>query len=297
MTDTALLEQAHAAALRTADLAGTQIRDLHDPRELRAASQLFDTVWGRDASAGAILAPEALMALAHAGGQISAAFVYGQMVGATAAFLGLEGRSLRLHSHVTGVLDGLEGRGVGRALKWYQRAWCLDRGIPLVRWTFDPLIRRNAVLNLIHLGARVAEYLDDVYGPVSDARNAGLPTDRLLIDWDLAAPRVVGAAAGRAAAPDIEALRRTGAEVVLDVGPKDEPREAASGSPRRLVRIPADIEEIRRRDTALAADWAEAVRRQLGEPLRSGSRVGGVTHDGWYVLVADDRVAELKEDA
>ncbi len=43
-------------------------------------------------------------------------------------------------------------RGVGHALKLAQRAQCLDQDIHLVRWTFDPMIARNAWLNLGKLG-------------------------------------------------------------------------------------------------------------------------------------------------
>jgi hypothetical protein len=54
---------------------------------MREVAELFDTVWGRDDSAGTILAPEALTALVHAGGQVSAA------IGATTTCSGPPRRS------------------------------------------------------------------------------------------------------------------------------------------------------------------------------------------------------------
>jgi predicted GNAT superfamily acetyltransferase len=292
------LKQAWRTAKEAAATAGVRIGDVHDPATAAQVAALFDRVWGRSADAASILSPAALLAIAHAGGQVTIATdADGDLVGATAAFVGLDDGVVLLHSHVTGVEAATEARGIGRALKWYQRAWCLQRGIGLVRWTFDPAIRRNAVINLIHLGAGIAGYENDVYGSMPDARNASLPTDRLVVAWDLTAPRVRAAASGRAAAPDADALRRTGAEATLDVGPDGGPVVAASTAARRLVRIPQDIESLRATDIDTAAAWSSALREHLGEPIRAGFRVSGFTRDGWYVLTGDRRVAELKDDA
>ena len=290
------LEEARTTAAAAADRAGVQITDVHDPATAAQAARLFDRVWGRSADATSILAPEALLAIAHAGGQVTVARdAHGELIGATAAFVGLDDGVILLHSHVTGVEAAREGRGVGRALKWYQRAWSLQRGIGLVRWTFDPAIRRNAVINLIHLGAGIVGYEHDVYGSMPDSRNASLPTDRLVVAWDLTAPRVRAAAASRAATPDADALRRTGADTTLDIGPDGGPVVATSHAARRLVRIPEDIESLRTTDPDTAAAWSSALREQLGAPIRSGFRVSGFTRDGWYVLTADQRVAELQD--
>ncbi|MFA9444827.1 GNAT family N-acetyltransferase [Egicoccus sp. AB-alg6-2] len=296
MTDASTREQALATAARAADLAGVQVVELHDHADMPAVSGLFDAVWGRAGDAGAIMAPEALTALAHAGAQVSGAYRDGALVGATAAFLGLaDDGEVFLHSHVTGVVAGAAGRGVGRALKWHQRAWCLQRGIGRVRWTFDPLVRRNAVFNLVLLGARVVAYREDVYGRMQDARNAGAPTDRLVTDWDLTAPRVLAAAADRAAAPDVAAMHRAGAATLLRVDDDETPHLTPTDAPRVLVQVPADIEAIRQRDPDLGNAWAAAIRATLGHALQQGMRVSGCSRDGWYVLAADRSVTELAE--
>jgi predicted GNAT superfamily acetyltransferase len=285
--------EARATADEAAVRAGVRIGEVHTPDHMRELARLFDEVWGRDAGVGTILAPEALTALAHAGSQVTAARREGELVGATAAFLGRtpEGE-LYLHSHVTGVVAAAAGRGVGRALKWHQRAWALERGIGRVRWTFDPAIRRNAVLNLVHLGAQVSGYAEDVYGRMQDARNAGLPTDRLTVDWVLTAPRVLAAAGGRAAAPDVSALRRAGAEVLLEAVDDVPVRHEVSG-PRQLVQVPADVETLRQHDPSLAGRWSDALRSTLGARLQGGWRVSGCTREGWYVLSAERRTEEL----
>jgi predicted GNAT superfamily acetyltransferase len=291
-----------AAARRTARDAAAradiEVEDVHGHEPIRAAVVLFDAVWGRDAGAGSIFAPEALTALAHAGGQVTIARRHGdgEVVAATAAFLGRDHTTgaVHLHSHVTGVVAGAEGHGIGQAMKWHQRVWALERGIAQVRWTFDPLIRRNAVLNLARLGAGVGRYLEDLYGPMPDARNHALPTDRLEAVWDLAAPRVRAAAEGRVATPDVHALRGAGAEPLLDVGAEQEPVHTPTNAPRRLVRIPADIEQLRSDDPDLARAWTDAMRATLGVAVAGGARVTGCTRDGWYVLAEPAGVQDLQ---
>ncbi len=291
--DAHLVDEAQRTAQQAAQDARVEVVDATDPASLRTVMHLLDEVWGRTPPS-TVLGLEALTALAHAGNQVSVATRDGQVLGATVAFLGRDDAEVLLHSHVTGVRTTAAGAGVGRALKWHQRAWCLQRGIGRVSWTFDPLVRRNAVFNLQVLAARVRRYEPDLYGPMPDARNAGLPTDRLVVDWQLAAPRVRAATAGRAATPDVAALRRAGAEVALDEGPDGAPVAHATDAERRLVRAPTDIEVLRQRDPQLAQAWSAAMRTALGGPLGSGWQVTGATREGWLVLSAARGVAELR---
>ena len=76
-------------------------------------------------------------------------------------------------------------------LKWAQREESLSRGVSLITWTFDPMQARNANLNLRRLGASATEFLENFYGVTTSSLHHGLPTDRLLVRWDLSAPRVL----------------------------------------------------------------------------------------------------------
>lgn len=287
-----LQQDAGTTARAAAATAGVAVGDLRAHDQLAAAADLFDTVWGRPETAGRVLGVELLRALEHAGNQLSGAFRDGRLVAATVAFLGRDDAGVHLHSHVTGVVADAQGQGVGWAMKQHQRAWALARGIVEVRWTFDPLVRRNAVFNLAKLGARATAYLEDHYGAMRDARNRGLPTDRLLASWRLDERRVALAAAGRPAGPRLDALRGAGATTVLrnDGG---EPATAPLGGRLLLVQVPADIEAIRAGDRARAARWSAAVRTTLGAALRRGYRISGCTRDGWYALAAADAIEEL----
>jgi predicted GNAT superfamily acetyltransferase len=246
-------ESAQAAEL-AARRAGVTVRELDRLDEMRVAADLFCRVWNAD-SPDQVLNTSTMRAMAHAGNYVVGAYRDGTMIGAVVAFLGPD----HLHSHVAGVEPGGQGAGVGYALKVHQRAWTLARGLPEVRWTFDPLVRRNAYFNLQKLGACATEYLVDFYGPMADGINAGDATDRLYARWVLAAPPAVQAARGR---------------------PVDAPKSAVS----RLVEVPPDIEALRASDPRTAADWRYAVREALDGPLRDGWRIAGITRDGFYVL-------------
>ena len=173
-------------AERLAAEAGVEVGLLTRMDELAEAIRLFESVWGLEE--GHALPGELLRAISFAGGYVSGARRDGVLVGASVGFLGRHDGELHLHSHISGVLPEVQGRHVGLALKQHQRAWALSRGIAMIEWTFDPLVRRNAYFNLIKLGARVVGYEPAFYGAMHDAFNEGDETDRAVIRWRLDAP-------------------------------------------------------------------------------------------------------------
>jgi predicted GNAT superfamily acetyltransferase len=132
-----------------------------------------------------------LIATTHAGGLLHLAETGGgTVVGFAYAFAALRGGTPHLHSDMLAVLPEYQQRGLGLRLKWAQREEALARGVSLITWTFDPMQSRNANLNLRRLGAEATEFLENFYGVTTASLHHGLPTDRLLVQWDLAAPRV-----------------------------------------------------------------------------------------------------------
>jgi predicted GNAT superfamily acetyltransferase len=116
----------------------------------------------------------------------------GAPIGATLGFLGWSG-GLHLHSHMNAVDPAARGRGIGVALKLRQRAVCLAHGVTEMRWTYDPLIRRNAHLNLVRLGAEVVAFHPDFYGRLDDAITGADHSDRFEVRWRLESPRTARA--------------------------------------------------------------------------------------------------------
>ena len=128
----------------------------------------------------------------------------GRAVGVSIAFFGQEGDHFHLHSHITGVDPRRQNKSLGFALKQFQRSWALARGTASIRWTADPLVRRNLYFNLCKLGATIVDYYPDFYGPLLDGVNGDGASDRVLLNWELASSRAVEAAEQ----PPLEAVLR-----------------------------------------------------------------------------------------
>jgi predicted GNAT superfamily acetyltransferase len=183
------------------------IRTCHTIEEYELMVDLEIEVWkftDRD-----VVPAQMYVVASKIGGQALAAFVRGKMAGFILAYPGIRDGKPYLHSHMAAVLPEFSDLGIGRKLKLAQREDALARGISLVEWTFDPLQTKNAYFNICRLGAVARRYLTDVYGSTSSPLHAGLPTDRLVAEWDLRSQRVVGILAGKEPmrGPNVERVR------------------------------------------------------------------------------------------
>lgn len=227
-------------------MASIEIRTLDTVDGIHEAARVLDEVWDDRGTMPANI----LRALEHAGNYVVGLFDGDRMIGASAAFFGPPA-ARTMHSHITGIVDGYQGRGLGRRLKTHQREWALERGVGRITWTFDPLIPRNAHFNLAVLGARVTDYLVNQYGAMHDAVNRGDQSDRLMVSWALAEP------------------------------PAPTPTDAETSA---IVAVPDDIAALRRGDPAAAASWRARVRDEMREHLASGRRIGGFDRRGYLIV-------------
>ena len=164
------------------------------------------------------------------GGLVLGAFLPdGEAVAMSFAFLGrIEGR-LCLYSQLTGVVPGYQSQGLGYRIKMPPaRDFARAEGIGAIAWAFDPLQAGNAHFNLARLGATAGRYIENMYGERTDALNAGVPTDRLIAEWDVARepdtgirpdtatalPRLIDTTAGQGGESDLDAM-----PVPLGIGP------------------------------------------------------------------------------
>ncbi|NUN50442.1 MAG: GNAT family N-acetyltransferase [Candidatus Brocadiae bacterium] len=212
-----------------------------------AIEDLQKEVW--EFSDREIIPRNELITIQRNGGVVLCAWDGPEMVGFVFGFVGLDGRRLQHASRMLAVRASHRVHGIGRRLKAAQRRAVLAQGISLMTWTFDPLQSRNAHLNIAVLGGTAHEYLVDVYGPSTSVLNRGVPTDRLLLRWDLKSPR------GRALSPD----------------------EAAG---RRTVAIPRDVNALREADPGRVLVERLRVRRELQRAFRSGWGIVGFSSDG-----------------
>ena len=252
-----------------------------------AVCRLYDEIWRPDPTTRRS-PPELLRALTKAGNYVVGAFDGARAGGRLRRVLRPADRPRRCTATSPGVSAAAHGRSVGFALKSHQRAWAMRRGVATIAWTFDPLVRRNAYFNLAKLGATPVEYLPNFYGGMHDSINGDDDTDRLLVRWDLYAPAVAAACAGKAEPRD--ARGRAGARR------GDRPRVLGRGRPGRrhvdgrtvLVAVPPDIESLRPTDPGLAKEWRVAVREALASLMAAGARVSGFDRAGWYVVTRTD---------
>jgi predicted GNAT superfamily acetyltransferase len=256
------------------------IRETDGMEEIRAVTELMTEVWGE-----AFLDPGIGRAIQHAGGYLTGAWEGDRLLGGSLAFIGYLDGEVLLHSHATCTAPGLGSQGIGLALKWHQRRWCLDRGIRTVEWTYDPLVARNGWFNLTKLGARAVEYEVDFYGRMTTAIERGEESDRCLVRWTLDDPKVEAAAAGELVAADIEALRAAGVPVLVSAGVDDGPviGDTAVDGPA-LAQVAPDIEALRVTHPEIAAKWRRAARATLGHAMQNGRELTAAARDGWYLL-------------
>jgi chorismate synthase len=247
------------------------IRPLADYAEMKRAVEFQRVIWG---SSFAELVPAVVFwAAARNGGVVAGAFdASGDMLGLVFGFTGWDGVRPIHWSDMLGVHPSARGRGLGLALKRYQRERLLESGITLAQWTFDPLEARNAHINFARLGVTAREYIRDCYGASTSPLHRGIGTDRLVADWDLTSERVRNRMEGGAREPahplDGPVINPEGESPRLDL------TEA-----RLWLRIPSEIQKLKERDAVAARRWREYTRTAFEAYLSRGYEVRELVRD------------------
>lgn len=253
-----------------------RIEILTDLPRQSSARRLIDEIWPGE---GTQITPNLLQAMVYNGAYLSGAFIGDECAGVALAFPAKDGNGdTHLHSHMAGVSKNHRNKKIGFALKLHQRSWALEHGYHLVTWTFDPLVARNAHLNLNKLGVEVPEYHRDFYGEMPDEVNAGDASDRVMAFWYLDSDRVKRAIKG---APPMES---SAPHLITLVG--NQPHFNEISGPSLQVQLPEDIVKLRAKDFELAKQWRQVVRTALENRLTAGWKITGFTKDRSYLLAA-----------
>lgn len=239
-------------AHRAARAAGVELRPLGGLEDADRILRVMGATWtGHEP-----FPREMLRALADSGNVPFGAFDGDEVVAYVLGWAGIDAEGLHVHSHMLAALPDRRHRGVGYALKLAQRAQALDQGINVVRWTFDPLIARNAYFNLHKLGVVADRFDRDHYGEMPDAINAGERSDRFMVRWDLER----GPGPRKVEATHHVLSSDSGWPAMLS-----EPVERAA-----LVEVPAEYSELRAEDPARASAWRDASAEAIEACLTAG---------------------------
>ena len=162
------------------------IRDVTDPWRMKELEPLQNMGFGYGDLD--VLPATMLRISAVTGGTVLAAYPADNenapAVGLAYGFPAYANGQLWHHSHLLATRPEWRGSGMAVALKHAQRERVLAQGLSRMTWTFDPLVARNARLNLGKLGARAISYHPDWYA-LGPNKETAFPADRLLIEWDL----------------------------------------------------------------------------------------------------------------
>ena len=242
------------------------VRTLSTQADYAACVQLQYDTWG---AAYTDVVPATILQVAQkVGGVAAGAFAGdGTLLGFVFGLTGVRAGSVVHWSDMLAVRPTHRNRGVGRMLKQFQRDEVRALGVEQMYWTFDPLVARNAHLNLNRLGAAVTEYIIDMYGSETGSELHAFGTDRFVVAWPLteAAPPPLTVTAAVRAAP-LAAVTSTAAV--------------------QRIEIPADVAAL---PVAEAREWRQRTRPLFAALLARGYCVRGFYADaaaarGWYVL-------------
>ncbi len=251
-----------------------------------------EEVWSGDV----VVPPQLLLAVVHNGGFVALGYAEGddRPAGFVFGFVGIYDYHFRHHSHMLAVREAYRGSGLAKALKEAQRDHCLDQGIEVIAWTMDPLEARNATFNFAKLGAFAREYHRDFYGPMPDKLNAGLPSDRIYVEWPIGHDRTYRRLKGDDRPPTLEDAEHEGIGYTLRAAGERPGKVTPAGDETHLLlEIPAQFQELKARDPKTALAWRLAVREAIEPAFARGYAavefLRGADGRGAYLLVPQPR--------
>jgi len=251
---------------------GIIIRRAAAREEYDECARIQDETWGAGFTERV---PSTIFSLTqYLGGVTAAAFSpeNGRMLGFVFGMTGVREGRLVHWSDLLAVRPEARDRGIGRRLKQFQRSAVLPLGVTRMLWTFDPLVAKNAHLNLNALGARISEYVPDMYGAdTGSALHSAVGTDRFIVAWDLTTESAPDAHAKDASSSPPESLivnrvEHPGAAPTV---------HTADDLPELYVAVPDDIQKVIAGAPELARAWRQTTRQAFLWYLERGYRVDG----------------------
>ncbi len=266
----------------------TSIRKLSRHQEYLDCVALQKETWGAQTTE---IAPSFIMIVANKiGGLVAGAFDdENTLIGFVIGLPGFYRSNQMNWSKMLAVKKHLQGAGIGRRLKLYQREQLLQQGIKHIYWTYDPLVARNAHLNLNKLGAGVSEYAERIFpNERGSDLHGSMELDRFIVEWRLEHPQVKDALAGTLKVDPAAFAQVDIANTDPDQSGRPTPVvRDLPGHPLVRIEIPTDIGQVQKESSALAAEWRSNTRHAFTGYLQRGYEVRHFYRDGdrcFYVL-------------
>jgi predicted GNAT superfamily acetyltransferase len=260
---------------------GVTVRDFSTHDDYGQCVALQRATWGDDFRE--LVPPAMLMIAQKMGGVAIGAFASdGSLSGFVFGLTGPHQDELTHWSHMLAVREDRRDAGIGQTLKLAQRNRVAALGVRRVQWSFDPLVARNAHLNVTLLGTRVIEYVEDMYGENPMSRTDSIiGSDRLVVNWPIDAP------------PSTVSPPTADDTPLLALSPDATTRTPPTG-PLVLIGIPSDIQDLKRRRPDDARRWRAVTREWFTHYFARGYEVRGFASvpgalGGAYLLERDDR--------
>lgn len=247
-------------------------RFLETTQELQGFVDLQCVIWDMDDRNA--VPSNIIHAMIIAGGVAIGAYHQEELVGMSMSLPYYRQQIVALWSHMTGVHPAYQAHHIGFKLKQIQRIWALEHGYRQIRWTYDPLQRGNANFNMSILGVTSNTYHINLYGNQLGNLNAGLPTDRLEVTWQLEDPRVVRLADGAQLSPvtmrfpEENFIIRVQDGKIIAVPP-----EMIDSFQWYMMQIPMNINELKQENLAFATEWQMEIRNMLQHMFKRGCAV------------------------
>lgn len=272
------------------------IKVLESPEDMNTVEALQRVVW--PGSETDVVPAHLLITAVHNGGLVVGAFADDQLIGFVFGFPGIEftpdGPRPKHCSHMMGIHPQQRDSGVGFALKRAQWQMVRHQGLDHITWTYDPLLSRNAYLNIAKLGAVCNTYRRSEYGDMRDGLNAGLPSDRFQVDWWINTRRVDRRLSKRARRPlKLDDFSKAELQPLYSLAIRSDrllsPPEhflPLNGN-LTLAEIPSDFGTLKDADFSLARDWRFFSRELFETAFAEGYIVTDFIYDqarSFYVL-------------
>jgi predicted GNAT superfamily acetyltransferase len=265
-----------------------RFRHLGKPEEFRALEEVQRASFGLGDEPA--LSTALQRAVQDHGGLVLGAFADIYLAGFSFGFLGWDGTTLYHFSHLTAVRPEYQNHRLGFRLKAYQRDEVLRQGLGQIRWVFDPLAGRAAHLTVRRLGARLTGYKVHLFGQLATESDRGLETDRVSVEWDLAAPSVEARLAGQSPTPAEDLERYKGSTAIVETGPAETGLRVPLAvneptAPQVHLEIPFDLGAIREHEPGALRTWRHAVR----DAFRAAFDLGYAVDDFAVLSVEHER--------